>query len=195
MPRVRKGAARAQKHKKVLKSVRGHIGVASRRYHVALEARMRAGRHAFHGRKLRKRDFRSLWITRISAACRQRGLAYSRFMHALGEQGVDLNRRVLADLAVADPGAFDRLVGIATGQVEAVAVAEAEPLAEPSRPAPVIERAMQAAQEKPPAPSAPRETAAPEAPGEQPGQPPPPAPAKKPRARRKPAAKKPKPET
>ena len=116
MPRVRKGAARARKHKKTLKAARGMIGAASRRYRVAIEAWLRAGRYATVGRKLRKRDFSRLWITRISAACRQRGLLYSRFMHGLSENGVVLNRKMLAEMAVADPGAFDRLVAVATSR-------------------------------------------------------------------------------
>jgi len=115
MPRVRKGAARARKHKKILKSTRGHIGAASRRYRIAIEAWIKAGQHATIGRKLKKRDFRRLWITRISAACRQRGCTYSRFIHGLAEHGIAVNRKVLADIAVADPKAFDELVAIAMG--------------------------------------------------------------------------------
>lgn len=126
MPRVRKGAARSRKHKKVLKSTRGYIGAASRRYRVAKEARLHAGQHATIGRKLKKRDFRRLWITRISAACRQRGLTYSQFIHALGEKVIAVNRKMLADLAVSDPGAFDNLVATAT----AAAPAPAKPLAQ-----------------------------------------------------------------
>ncbi|OPX23120.1 MAG: 50S ribosomal protein L20 [Planctomycetales bacterium 4484_123] len=116
MPRVRKGAARRRQHKKILKSTRGYIGAASRRYRVAREAWLRAGQYATIGRKLRKRDFRRLWITRISAACRQRGMLYSRFMHALSAQGIRINRKVLADMAVSDPGAFDELVAVASGR-------------------------------------------------------------------------------
>jgi len=128
MPRVRKGAARARKHKKTLKAARGMIGAASRRYRVAIEAWLRAGRYATVGRKLRKRDFRRLWITRISAACRQRGLLYSRFMHGLSEKGVVVNRKMLAEMAVADPGAFDRLVAVATsGPADAAAPVQEPP--------------------------------------------------------------------
>jgi len=137
MPRVRKGAARARKHKKILKSTRGQIGAASRRYRVAREAWLRAGHYATVGRKLRKRDFRQLWITRISAACRQRGLTYSRFMNALAGARIALNRKVLADIAVADPAAFDEIVAVATG---------AKPGAAP-RPAPA--EAPKAEQPKP----------------------------------------------
>lgn len=155
MPRVRKGAARARKHKKILKSTRGYIGAASRRYRVAIEAWMRAGRYATEGRKLKKRDFRRLWITRISAACRQRGATYSHFMHGLSETGVTLNRKMLAEIAVADAGAFDKLVAAAaeapaeplapdkTKKAEAPAPAEAEKpkKAPPAKKAPVAKRA------------------------------------------------------
>ena len=134
MPRVRKGAARARKHKRILKSVRGQIGAASRRYRVALEAWLRAGQYATIGRKLRKRDFRQLWITRLSAACRQRGLTYSRFMHGLGKKGVALNRKMLAAIAVADPGAFDRLVALVRGKAPAEAPKPGPPPAEAKKP-------------------------------------------------------------
>ncbi len=132
MPRVRKGAARARKHKKVLKSTRGQIGAASRRYRVAREAQLRAGQYAVIGRKLRKRDFRRLWITRISAACRQRGVMYSRFIHSLADKEISVNRKMLADLAVSDPAAFDRLVAVASGQAEADAKPEASPRKKPA---------------------------------------------------------------
>jgi len=154
MPRVRKGAARGRKHRKILKSVRGHIGAASRRYRVAREAWLRAGQHATIGRKLRKRDFRRLWITRIAAACRQRGLTYSRFMHGMAERGVALNRKMLADLAVADPGAFDAVVAVATAQappaaapVSAEGSAEAEAAGEAGKSQARPVRSRPAAQE------------------------------------------------
>jgi len=123
MPRARKGSARRQKHKEILKEVRGHIGAASRHYRVAKEAYIRAGQHARIGRKLRKRDFRRLWITRISAACRQRGLTYSRFIHALNERGIEVNRKMLAEIAVSDPAAFDKIVTAATSEAPAAAAA------------------------------------------------------------------------
>jgi len=113
MPRVRKGAAKRRKHKKVLKSVRGYRGAGSRHYHYAIEISMKAGRYATFSRKLRKRDFRMLWIARISAACRQRGWTYSRFMNALSRCPIALNRKMLADLAVADPAAFEQVAAAA----------------------------------------------------------------------------------
>ena len=118
MPRVRKGAARARKHKKILKSTRGQIGAASRRYRVAREAWLRAGQYATIGRKLRKRDFRQLWITRISAACRQRGLTYSQFTGGLHKAGIELNRKILAHLAVEEPQAFDAVVAEAKAALD-----------------------------------------------------------------------------
>ena len=142
MPRVRKGAARSRKHKKTLKSTRGYIGAASRRYRVAREAILRAAQYATVGRKLKKRDFRRLWITRISAACRQRGITYSRFMHALVEKHMTVNRKVLADLAVSDPAAFDKVVAVATSQ--APPAAERKPAK-----APVKEAKPDQAQPKP----------------------------------------------
>ena len=110
MPRVRKGAARHRKHKKILKAARGFYGAASRRYRLASEKIFRAGVTATRDRKLRKRDFRRLWITRISAACRQRGVRYSTFMSDLTKADIDLNRKMLSEIAIADPAAFDKIV-------------------------------------------------------------------------------------
>jgi len=115
MPRVRKGAAKRWKHKKVLKAARGQYGARSRRYHLALQHLYRSGRFATRDRRNRKRVFRSLWITRLSAACRQRGILYSRFMHALTEAGIRLNRKMLSEIAIADPAAFDAILEKAGG--------------------------------------------------------------------------------
>ena len=114
MPRVRKGAARHRKHKKVLKAARGFFGAMSRRYRLALQATFRAGVFATRDRKTRKRQFRRLWITRVSAACRQRGLRYSQLVSAMFDADIKLNRKMLADLAVSDPAAFDAVVEKAT---------------------------------------------------------------------------------
>jgi len=114
MPRVRKGAARRQKHKKVLKAARGYSGAGSRRYRTALQSIFRAGVNATRDRRLRKRNFRSLWVTRISAACKQRGIRYSQFVHALSEANIALNRKMLSEIAIADPPAFDRIMAAAT---------------------------------------------------------------------------------
>lgn len=118
MPRVRKGPARHRKHKRVLRAARGYYGAASRRYRVARQATFRAGVYATRDRKVRKRNFRALWITRITAACRQRGVMYSRFIHALGEAGIALNRKMLSEIAIADPEAFDKVVETAMAALE-----------------------------------------------------------------------------
>lgn len=110
MPRVSKGAARRRKHKRVLKAARGFYGSASRCYRTAKNKTFRAGVMATRDRKTRKRDFRRLWITRISAACRQRGIRYSVFMDALNKTDIDLNRKLLSEIAIADPAAFDAIV-------------------------------------------------------------------------------------
>jgi len=113
MPRVRKGAARRRKHKKILKAARGFFGAGSRRYRIALDKTFRAGVAATRDRRLKKRNFRRLWITRITAACKQRGIRYSQFMYGLTESDIMLNRKMLSEIAIADPAAFDELVKIA----------------------------------------------------------------------------------
>ena len=110
MPRVRKGAARRRKHKRVLRDARGYHGSMSRRYRTALQQTFRAGVNATKDRKRRKRDFRRLWVTRVSAACTQRGMRYSQLVHGLREAGISLNRKMLSEIAVADPAAFDAVV-------------------------------------------------------------------------------------
>ena len=110
MPRARKGAARHAKHKKTMKAVRGYYGATSRRRKLAITAILRAGAFAARDRRRRKRDFRALWITRLSAACRQRGVRYGQFIRALDDAKIALNRKMLADLAVADPSAFDAVL-------------------------------------------------------------------------------------
>jgi len=172
MPRARKGAARARKRKKILKATRGQIGAASRRYRVAREAWMRAGQYATIGRKLRKRDFRRLWITRISAACRQRGVSYSRFMHGLAEQQVAVNRKALADLAVSDPAAFDDLVAVAAGTRPAQPAAPAaEEVAAKAPKAEKPKPKARAARKPAPKPAAEPPAAPEEAPAKEPAKP------------------------
>lgn len=121
MPRVRKGAARRRKHKRVLKAARGYYGAMSRRYRNALQSVLRAGVNATRDRKRRKRDFRRLWITRITAATRQRGIRYSELIFALSEANITLNRKMLSEIAIADPGAFDAIVEAAGLTVAAAA--------------------------------------------------------------------------
>ena len=110
MPRVRKGSARTKSHKRVLKAAKGYEGVNSRHYRVAKGKVFRAGVFATRDRKNRKREFRRLWITRISAACKQREINYSKFIAGLFDNAIDLNRKMLADIAVVDSEAFDAIV-------------------------------------------------------------------------------------
>lgn len=110
MPRVKRGNHRLKKRKRVLSKAKGYFLGKSKLYRYAREAVNRADQFAYIGRKLKKRDFRALWITRISAATRAQGLNYSRFMHGLKGAGIDLNRKMLADIAVRDPDGFAQLV-------------------------------------------------------------------------------------
>ena len=110
MPRVRKGAARRQAKKRVLKAVKGHRGSAGHLYRLAKEATVRSAVNARIGRKRRKRDFRGLWITRLSAACRQRGVRYSEFINACKKANIALNRKMLSEIAIVDPKGFDAIV-------------------------------------------------------------------------------------
>ena len=113
MPRVRKGAARAQARKRILRKARGYYGVKSKHKYQAENAIIRAGVYAYRDRRTRKRDMRSLWITRITAACKMRGTRYSLFMNGLKLAGVILNRKVLSQLAIEDPKAFDQVAELA----------------------------------------------------------------------------------
>jgi large subunit ribosomal protein L20 len=108
--RVKTGFTRKRKHKKVLKLAKGYRMTKSRLYRVAKEAVLHAGEYAFHGRKLRKRDFRTLWIQRINASLSETGLKYSRFINLLKENKIDLNRKILADLAVNHSKIFFKIV-------------------------------------------------------------------------------------
>lgn len=113
MPRVRKGAARHKAKKRILKAVKGHRGSTSRTYRLAKEAVVRAGVNARVGRKLKKRDFRGLWIIRLSAACRQRNISYSKFINGCKKANITLNRKMLSEIAIADPAGFDAIVDAA----------------------------------------------------------------------------------
>jgi large subunit ribosomal protein L20 len=110
MPRARKGAARHQGKKRILKRAKGFVGGRSRLYRVAAMSVTRSEAYATRDRRRRKRDFRRLWITRLTAAVRARGLNYSPFIHALDKAGIKLDRKILADIAVHDPAAFDGIV-------------------------------------------------------------------------------------
>ena len=113
MTRVRIGSARRRKHKKILKAARGMYGVVSRRYALAKQKTFRAGVYATRYRKARKRDFRAMWIVRLTAACRQRGLRYSQLIFALAQHNIALNRKMLSEVAIADPAAFDAILAAA----------------------------------------------------------------------------------
>ena len=113
MPRVRKGAARHKAKKRVLKAVKGYRGARGRQYRLAKEAIVRAAVNARIGRKLRKRDFRGLWIIRINAACRQRQIRYSQFINGCKKANIAVNRKMLSEIALADPAGFDAIVNAA----------------------------------------------------------------------------------
>ncbi len=113
MARIKRAVNAQKKRRKVMKLAKGYWGAKSKQYRAASEQVARSLRYAFEGRKLRKRDFRSLWITRINAAARLNGMSYSTFINGLKKQNITVNRKMLADLAVNDPAAFTKLVEIA----------------------------------------------------------------------------------
>jgi large subunit ribosomal protein L20 len=117
VPRVKRGTHRAASRKKVLKQAKGYFLTKSKLHRSAQEAVEKALRYAFVGRRRKKRDFRSLWIVRINAACRTAGVSYSRFMDGLKKAGIDLNRKALADIALSDGNAFQQLVEKAKASV------------------------------------------------------------------------------
>ena len=109
MARIKRAVNAHKKRRKVLKLAKGYFGTRSKQYRTASEQVRRSLRYAYTGRKLRKRDFRRLWITRISAACKMNGMNYSSFMNGLKKAGVALNRKMLAEIAVSDAAAFTAL--------------------------------------------------------------------------------------
>ena len=113
MARVKNGAVTKARHKKVLKEAKGYFGSKHRLYKSAKEQLMHSGQYAFRDRKQKKRDFRKLWITRINAACRQNDISYSRFIEGLTKAGVEVNRKMLSEIAINDPKAFTELVKVA----------------------------------------------------------------------------------
>lgn len=110
MPRVKRGVTAHRRHKKILKQAKGYYGARSRIYRVAKQAVIKAGQYAYRDRRVKKRTFRALWITRINAASRANGLNYSRLIAGLKKADIALDRRVLADLAVHDKDAFAAVV-------------------------------------------------------------------------------------
>ena len=115
MARVKRAVHSMKKHRAVLKQARGYYGNKSRTFRAANEQLLHSGQYAFRDRRARKGQFRRLWIQRINAACRQNGTTYSSFISGLKTAGIQVDRKVLADLAVSDPRAFTRLVEMATG--------------------------------------------------------------------------------
>lgn len=113
MPRVKRGVTAKARHKKVLKQAKGYYGARSRVYRVAKQAVIKAGQYAYRDRRQRKRQFRALWIVRINAAARECGITYSRFMNGLQRASIDIDRKILADLAVHDKEAFAELAQLA----------------------------------------------------------------------------------
>ena len=113
MARVKNGAVTKARHKKVLKAAKGYFGSKHRLYKSAKEQLMHSGQYAFRDRKQKKRDFRKLWITRINAACRLNEISYSRFIEGLNKAGVEVNRKMLSEIAINDPKTFSELVKVA----------------------------------------------------------------------------------
>lgn len=109
MPRVKRGVQTHKRHKKVLEQAKGYYGARSKVYRVAKQAVIKAGQYAYRDRRQRKRQFRSLWIQRINAAARMNELSYSKFIHGLDLAGIEVDRKMLADIAVHDMPAFNQL--------------------------------------------------------------------------------------
>ena len=110
MARVKRGTTKNRRHKKVLKQAKGYYGNKSRSYRAANEQLLHSGQYAFRDRRAKKGEFRRLWIQRINAACRQNDMSYSRFIAGCNAAGIEVDRKILADLAVHDPAAFSALV-------------------------------------------------------------------------------------
>ena len=118
MARIKKALAARKKHKKVLKLAKGYYGAGSKRYKAANEAVMKALSNAYKGRKLKKRIYRKLWIARINAAARINGLSYSKFMYGLKTAGVEIDRKVLSEMAISDAASFAALANMVKGSIQ-----------------------------------------------------------------------------
>ena len=116
--RVKRGVNAIKKRRKILKAAKGYRASKSTLYRVAREQVMKSGNYAYVGRRLKKRDFRTLWIARINAACRQNEISYSKFMHGLKVANINLNRKVLSDIATNDANAFANLVETAKSAIK-----------------------------------------------------------------------------
>jgi large subunit ribosomal protein L20 len=119
MSRARSSVTTKRRHKKVLKMAKGYRGAKSKCYRPANEQVMHSLAYSYRDRKARKGDFRKLWISRINAAARRDGMSYSRFINGLKQAGVEVDRKILADIAINDPGAFSELVRVARGKADA----------------------------------------------------------------------------
>ena len=113
MARIKRAMMTRKRRKKTLKMAKGYFGAKSKRFKMAKQAVMKSGNYAYIGRKQKKRDFRRLWITRISAACKMNGMNYSTFMHGLKVAGIEINRKMLSEMAISNPAAFTQLIEIA----------------------------------------------------------------------------------
>jgi len=118
MPRVKSGVQAHARHKKVIKAAKGYYGRRKSCFRVATQAVDKARQYAYRDRKVKKREFRSLWIVRINAAAHEHGLSYSRFMYGLSKAGIELDRKVLADIAVRDAEGFAKLAETARAQIQ-----------------------------------------------------------------------------
>src|SRR6476620_5586736 len=133
MPRAKRGNKRLEKRKKILALAKGYRGTKSKLYRSAKESVERALNFAYTGRKLKKRDFRKLWIVRINAACRLNDIKYSQFIHGLNLAGIELDRKVLADLAVRQPEAFAAVAGQARDALSKQANAQSDHMSDERR--------------------------------------------------------------
>ena len=119
MARVRNGVVTKRRHKKILKEARGYFGSKHREFKSAKEQLMHAGKYAYRDRRQKKREMRKLWIVRINAACREEGISYSRFIEGLSKAGIEVNRKMISEIAINDKEAFKNLVEVAkTGKVK-----------------------------------------------------------------------------
>ena len=110
MPRVTKSVTAKAKHKKVLSATKGHYGARSRLYKTAKQSNIKSLQYAFRDRKIKKRNFRSLWIARINAASTKHGVSYSKLIYSLNEKNINLNRKILSDLAIQDNSTFEKVI-------------------------------------------------------------------------------------
>ncbi|MFQ5495210.1 MAG: 50S ribosomal protein L20 [Phycisphaerae bacterium] len=123
MSRIRSGATRHRRKVRILRAAKGYRGAPGKRWRLAQEAVIRAGVNAYRDRRRRKRDFRALWVTRLTAACRMRGISYSRFIYGLTVADVELNRKMLSEMAISSPEDFDAIVELAKRNQSASAAA------------------------------------------------------------------------